>query len=215
MYAGGGSTSAFAASRPSSDDWIERLTLRSVRELPAPEARRLATTSVPLRRLQSRLLSSSDIEIRAAEHETPEGQTLLAVSVVGTERAAAWYRLVDDSGAPVHQRAHAFEVDERHDRLHVLDVHDDGRYSSPRRASESGTLGASCSSDSDCPGGGCYVCNCSSIDATCAFNCCAPCAFACGSLWGCLGCVLIFCPLCAAVSECCTAANCINACGDA
>lgn len=59
--------------------------------------------------------------------------------------------------------------------------------------------------------GACYACRCASVNFTCAANCCGPCAFGCSKswlVWGCAGCVLLWCPACAAMNRCCTSVFC-------
>jgi hypothetical protein len=59
--------------------------------------------------------------------------------------------------------------------------------------------------------GACYACRCASVDLTCSVNCCGPCAFGCSKpwlAWGCAGCILLWCPACAAMNRCCTSVFC-------
>ncbi len=73
------------------------------------------------------------------------------------------------------------------------------------------TTAATCSQLNCSAQGACYACRCGSINFTCAANCCGPCAFGCGQAWlawGCAGCVLLWCPACAAMNHCCTSMFC-------
>jgi hypothetical protein len=167
-------------------------------------------------RMRGRLLSAaktgvvapSTVTIKGVSHDVRGGGRVLALVYQESDALIATYHLekpgqetraltrvlVDESGETARILAEAEGVD-----VFVLSPDAEGKGAN----TSSGRARRRCSSQSGCPGV-CSVCKCGSISIRCAFNCCGPCSITCiGNGWACLGCVLVWCPVCAAVNRCC------------
>ncbi|NKY97796.1 hypothetical protein [Nocardiopsis alborubida] len=205
------------------DDWLAQLDLRNGQELSGESldhAWSKAQRSSEMQRLMSAELVGPPEEMNDLRSSTPEdsgAEELKAVThqIAGTDggelTALVWQKaeavvLYYEAtwAGQTQRRSIALQADEANSKAHFLAVVDKGELAVA--ANEPGTL-ANCSSDSDCSGA-CYTCRCTSMDVACGANCCVPCAFACGTVYSCIGCLGLWCPACLALNSCCTARSC-------
>lgn len=203
-------------------DWLARLSLGGAKELSGDE---LAAAWSDFRSSEElrRMLSAGDLAgdagvqrfkaaLGSGVSRRPEEFLAVRHSVAtGGELIAAVFRTSDTVVANYRLRTE----DQSHSRILVLRPHEsDGTVRKLARM-EDGTLlvpsGAStaqaCNSQSDCPGQ-CVNCSCNNWNTTCLANCCAPCAFACGTPATCIGCIVVWCPVCSSINRCCRSAQC-------
>ena len=152
------------------------------------------------------------LELFGAIHQTNQGGTLTAVSAQADNSMLVSYSLEQNGDS--RNRVLLFRWSQAEDLLRLDLSVDSGVVD--RAVDDLGSLagsplpittaGRSCTSTSQCPP--CYPCRCVDFSYTCAFNCCAACAFACFNPWGCLGCVAVYCPVCLSLNRCCRRKEC-------
>lgn len=143
--------------------------------------------------------------IKGVRHRLKGGGQLLALSYKEDDTLMVSYRF-DKPGQEPQQFSQLIEDKDGEDLVQVLaEAEDDDILVAPQGEF---TAASTCRRDRDCPGA-CRVCRCVSYNRTCAANCCAPCAFACRTGWSCLGCVLVWCPVCMSLNRCCRSKRCL------
>lgn len=208
---------AAAPSAPDPDDWLARLDLTDPREIPQEQIKgawQRARNSSNVRKLLEAELPDSPAELEdlRADTEAEElGGVVHQIADGGELTALVWrrgdvYCFSYEARRPggVLRRAQILRLDQERESAHVLATADTDALTLP--SGEVSTL-ASCTSDSDCSGA-CYACRCTSLNVSCAANCCGPCAFACGAVWSCLSCLGVWCPACQLLNSCCQGKDC-------
>lgn len=220
--------------------WLSRLSISSSKELSRKQAaaawtrltrgrhlRRLLSSraveqNAVARRMSGRMLadirnrtaSQPTATIKGVRHQLEGGGRLLALVYQEDDALVVTYRL-DKPDQKTRQLSRVIEDAESEDLIRVIVEAEDGDvFAAPQDAASEGELTVAalrrCRRNSQCPGA-CYVCRCASYNRTCAFNCCAWCAFPCkwGTWAACLSCVLAFCPVCMAINRCCNYKACL------
>lgn len=177
--------------------------------------------------LERPALDSEELGVRSVVHTIQGGGKMTATMFLDEEISFLLYEI---TGGKNHGRLYSRVLrkssSESADVLLELDsgrvfsrpteaeIHEHQIISDQAAAGGMTTLAAtatSCSRLNCSAKGACYACRCASVNFTCAANCCGPCAFGCSKswlVWGCVGCVLLWCPACAAMNRCCTSVFC-------
>lgn len=226
-------TGSLAAAATTNEHWLSKLALVSSKELSRKEAatawakqargrhlRALLSSSalddnLAASRIRGRLFSAAKTGVAApatttvkgVSHDVRGGGRVLALVYQEGDALFATYRL-EKPGQETRALTRVL-VEESEETARILTEAEDGDVFvlSPdvegKNADVPSGRARRCRGQSGCPGV-CSVCKCGSISLRCAFNCCGPCTIACiGNGWACLGCVLVWCPVCAAVNRCC------------
>lgn len=154
---------------------------------------------------KARKVTTQDASVRGVRHVTSGGGSVLAVSTQ-TDTALVVAYILKTKGGGSRTLIKLFEKTgeetmELRSRVDDGDLFDAASPESLELAAR-----ATCTSGTNC--GICLSCQCRSWNVTCILNCCAPCAFACGAVWSCVGCAAIWCPACATINKCCTSRQC-------
>lgn len=229
-------TGALAAPAAADEHWLSQLSFTSSKELSEKQAavawarltrgrhlRGLLSSDVmdenpAASRIRGRMLSAPKTgvastptaNIKGVRHQLKGGGQLLALVYQEDDALIVSYRF-DRPGQKTRLISRVIE-DESEDLVRVLAEAEDGDiFGTPQVAARQSkstrdAQGRSCRSGSNC--GPCYGCRCVSANKRCLFNCCGPCALACANLWTCLGCVAVWCPVCASVNRCCYRKEC-------
>ena len=229
-------TGSFAGPATAQEHWLSRLSPVSSKELSEEEVsaawarlargrhlRGLLSSRAPddnaaASRIRGRLLSAgkvgvadpSTVTIKGVNHEVEGGGRLLALVYQEGDALIASYRF-DKLGQETRLLSRIIE-DESEELVRVLAEAEDGEvFETPQNAarqdaSKLTARGRTCRSGSNC--GPCYACRCVSASTRCLFNCCAPCTLSCATLWTCLACVAVWCPVCASINRCCYRKEC-------
>lgn len=147
--------------------------------------------------------TDSGSTVKGVRHQTRGGGQLNAVSIQTDRHLMLTYSLTTSQGGS-RSFMELLEVDENNEQAHLNAKVDTGDLV------DNGLVSAqsSCSSSSDCGSDPCMTCQCTSYNLACVANCCAPCAFACGAIWSCVGCAGVWCPTCVTINNCCTGRGC-------
>ena len=229
-------TGSFAGPATAQEHWLSRLSPASSKELSEKEAlaawarlargrhlRGLLSSRAPgdnaaASRIRGRLLSAgkagaagpSTATIKGVNHEVEGGGRLLALVYQEGDALIASYRF-DKPGQETRLLSQMIQ-DEGEELVRVLAEAEDGEvFETPQGAahqdeSKLTARGRTCRSGSSC--GPCYACRCVSASKRCLFNCCAPCTLSCATIWTCLACVAVWCPVCASINRCCYRKEC-------
>jgi hypothetical protein len=229
-------TRSFAAPAEAREHWLSQLSFVSTKELSEKEASaawvrlargrhlrgllssRALDDNVATSLIRSRLLSTgktgvagpSTATIKGVSHNVEGGGRLLALVYQDDDALIASYRF-DKPGQETRLLSRVIE-DESEELVRILaEAEDSEVFEIPqgaRRQHESKltSRGRTCRSGSNC--GPCYACRCVSASKRCLFNCCAPCTLSCATLWTCLACVALWCPVCASINRCCYRKEC-------
>ena len=229
-------TGSFPSPATAQEHWLSRLSPVSSNELSAKEAsaswarlargrhlRGLLSSRAPddnaaAGRIRGRLLSAgkagvagpSTATIKGVNHKVEGGGRLLALVYQEGDALIASYRF-NKPGQETRLLSRIIE-DESEELVRVLAEAEDGEvFETPQGAarqdeSKLTARGRTCRSGSNC--GPCYACRCVSASKRCLFNCCAPCTLSCATLWTCLACVALWCPVCASINRCCYRKEC-------
>ena len=228
-------TGSFAGPATAQEHWLSRLSPVFSKELSEKEAsvawarlargrhlRGLLSSRAPddnaaASRICGRLLSAgkagvagpSTATIKGVNHEVEGGGRLLALVYQEGDALIASYRF-DKPGQETRLLSRMTE-DESEELVRVLVEAEDEVFETPQGAahqdeSKLTARGRTCRSGSNC--GPCYACRCVSASKRCLFNCCAPCTLSCATLWTCLACVAVWCPVCASINRCCYRKEC-------
>ena len=228
-------TGSFAGPATAQEHWLSRLSPVSSKELSEKEApvawarlargrhlRGLLSSRAPddnaaASRIRGRLLSAgkagvagpSTATIEGVNHEVEGGGRLLALVYQEGDALIASYRF-DKPGQDTRLLSRMIE-DESEELVRVPVEAEDEVFETPQGAarqdeSKLSARGRTCRSGSNC--GPCYACRCVSASKRCLFNCCAPCTLSCATLWTCLACVAVWCPVCASINRYCYRTEC-------
>ena len=228
-------TGSFAGPATAQEHWLSRLSPVSSKELSEKEAsvawarlargrhlRGLLSSHAPddnaaASRIRGRLLSAgkagvagpSTATIKGVNHEVEGRGRLLALVYQEGDALIASYRF-DKPGQETRLLSRMIE-DESEELVRVLVEAEDEVFETPQGAarqdeSKLSAQGRTCRSGSNC--GPCYACRCVSASKRCLFNCCAPCTLSCATLWTCLACVAVWCPVCASINRYCYRTEC-------
>lgn len=156
---------------------------------------------------QSRGLAALNTSLRGVQHTTTGGGVLTALSTQTDTSLVVAYRLQTQSG-DTRTMIKLFDRagDEAMSLRSFIDQGDLFDRESETAAAAAVAARSSCTGSTNC--GICLSCQCDGWDLVCITNCCVPCAFACGAVWSCVGCVAIWCPGCATINKCCTRRSC-------
>ncbi len=229
-------TGSLAAAAVAEEHWLSQLSFASSEELSTKEAAvawaRLArgrhlrsllssrslNDNPAASRIRNRMLSAAKAgvaspptaEVKGVSHDIKGGGRLLALVYQEGDVLIVTYRF-DKAGQETRLVSRVIE-DESEELVRILAEAEDGdvfeiaQSAAPQQASTLTSRGRTCRSRSNC--GPCYACRCVSASKRCLFNCCAPCTLSCVTLWTCLACVALWCPICASVNRCCYRKEC-------
>ncbi|WP_462418330.1 hypothetical protein [Kytococcus sp. Marseille-QA3725] len=203
--AGAGPRPTFQHSRAT---WLQEVRITGSEELPGDRARAemeryVRTTTASTMGAGDHFGDLGQAEVKGVLHHTDKGD-FVAVSATSSSQVLALY-----AGTIDGQEVESTRLFEARD----LDA--DGSPRTARLVSTSHqsevevTPAASCNDEECHAKGRCYSCQCVDLDLKCAVTCCGPCAFSCAAIWPCLGCMVVWCPLCAGwAAECCLGSAC-------
>ena len=222
-------TGSLAAPAEATEHWLSQLSFASSKELSRKEAAtawaklargrhlrgflssRFEGEKPAVGRIRGRMLSSGKsgvtsppaATIKGVSHQVKGGGLLLALVYLEGDALIATYRL-DKPGQKTRLVSRVIE-DESEETVRVLaEAEDSEVFAAPQGATNQSGKYDLTSRSSRCGScGPCYGCRCVSANKRCMFNCCGPCALACANGWACLGCVLVWCPVCASINRCC------------
>lgn len=229
-------TGSFAAPAAAQEHWLSQISFASTKELSEKEAAaawvwlargkhlrgllssRALDDNVAASLIRSRLLSagktgvagSPTATIKGVSHDVKGGGQLQALVYQDDDALIASYRF-DKPGQETRLLSRVIE-DESEELVRILAEAEDGEVfealqdTGRRHESKLTARGRTCRSGSNC--GPCYACRCVSAGKRCLFNCCAPCTLSCATLWTCLACVALWCPLCVSINRCCYRKEC-------
>ncbi len=229
-------TRSLAAPAAAEEHWLSGLSFASSKELSTKEAAvawaqasrgrhlrgllssRALNYNPAASRIRGRMLSAAKTgvaspptaNVKGVSHNIEGGGRLLALAYQEDDVLIATYRF-DRPGQETRLVSRMIE-DESEELVRVLAEAEDGtvfeiaRSAAPQNESTLTSRGRTCRSGSNC--GPCYACRCVSASKRCLFNCCAPCTLSCVTLWTCLACVAVWCPVCASVNRCCYRKEC-------
>lgn len=209
----GGAAPALGSSRRP-DHWLAKANIVNSEELDTRSARGAfaalsdaADGGGPEKRTQrSTLAAGVSLEGKTAKsvlHKLSDDSEIRAISIQDETTVIFTYELLKD-GNIISIYSRSFEAMDtkgtgEFDKMRLLAIESDGKLQSVEPAASGCT---NCN-------GRCQTCECQAYDLPCVARCCGPCAFACSSLWGCIGCVGIWCPLCINWADpCCTSSYC-------
>jgi len=229
-------TGSLAASAVAEEHWLSQLSFASSKELSTKEAAvawaqvsrgrhlrgllssRALKDNPAASRIRSRMLSAAKTgvaspptaNVKGVSHNIKGGGRLLALVYQDGDVLIATYRF-DKTGQETKLVSRVIE-DESEELVRILAEAEDGdvfeiaQSAAPQDESRLTGRGRTCRSGSNC--GPCYACRCVSASKRCLFNCCAPCTLSCATLWTCLACVAVWCPVCASINRCCYRKEC-------
>lgn len=233
MLSGKGSSAAPAAAQ---EHWLSQLSSVSSEELSEKEAlaawarlargrhlrgllsARATEDNAAAGRIRNRLFQANKVgaagmptaTIKGVNHDVEGGGRLLALVYQEDDAMIAAYRF-DKPGEETRLLSRIIE-DESEELVRILAEAEDGEVfeapqgEAPQHESKTTARGRTCRRGSNC--GPCYACRCVSASKRCLFNCCGPCTLACATLWTCLACVAVWCPVCASINRCCYRKEC-------
>lgn len=188
--------------------WLQEVRITGSEELPPDAAtamikRYLHTTTASTMGAGDHFHDLEKAEIKGVLHHTDKGDFAAVSATSSSQMLALYHGVIDGQDVESTRLFEARDLDAEGNPqvAHLV--------STSHQDEVEVTPAGTCNKEECRKKGRCYACQCVDMDLKCAVTCCGPCALSCGAVWSCLGCLAVWCPLCAGwANDCCRGSAC-------